>query len=91
METLTKDLSSAGMRCLSPVSLPVGSELSAELVTASGQEPIVLKAQAVWFRTIPYSDQFELGISFREVGPDSMRRLSGCLKGVSSVPSHTSV
>ena len=89
VETLTKDLASGGVRCLSPVSVPVASELQVELVLSSGEEPLAIKTQTVWFRTIPYSDQFELGMAFRDVSPASMRRLSGYLQCLSQTR-HTS-
>lgn len=83
LETLTKDLSSGGLRCLSPVSVPVASDLRVELVTFGGEAPLALAGQAVWFRTIPYSDQFELGIAFKELPQDTTSRLSGCLQRLS--------
>ena len=78
-ETLTKDLSLDGMRCLSPTWFPVSSDLNVELTLSDGEEPLSVTGRAVWFRMIPYSDQFEVGFSFQGVPPQTKRRLSGYL------------
>lgn len=77
VETLTKDLSLDGMRCLSPTWFPVSSDLNVELILSNGEEPISVTGRAVWFRVIPHSDQFEMGFSFQHVPPHTKRRLSG--------------
>ena len=84
VETLTKDLSSAGLRCLSSTWFPVTSDLHVELVLASGAAPITIRGKAAWFGMIPHSDQLELGISFQEIDPADKRRLSAYLDRVSA-------
>lgn len=79
IETLTKDLSLGGLRCLSPDVIPVASSVEVELTVAKGQEPMTVQGRSVWFRTIPGSDQFELGIIFQGLSPMTKRRLSACL------------
>lgn len=76
VETLTKDLSVSGLRCMSPKPVPVAQETRVELMLATAQEPLSLRAKVQWFRTMPYSDQYELGLSFHGVSPQSARRLS---------------
>ena len=84
VETLTKDLTANGLRCLSPVLIPVGSEIGVELVLSSGNEPVSCRGRAVWFRTIPASEQFEIGIEFGEESDAIKRRLSGYLDRIAS-------
>ena len=79
VETLTKDLSEQGICCLSPVALPVASDINLELVLSSGQEPITIRGKTAWFRTVAESEQFDLGIHFVEVSPSDKRRLSSYL------------
>lgn len=79
VETLTKDLTAEGLRCLSPILIPVGSEISIELVLSTGNEPVTCRGRAVWFRTIPASEQFEIGVEFSEESEAIKRRLSGYL------------
>lgn len=79
IETLAKDLSEGGVCCLSPVALPIASEISIEIILSSGQEPLALHGKTAWFRIIPESEQFDLGITFSEVSPHMLRRLSGYL------------
>ena len=83
LETLTKDLSDEGVRCLSPVSFPVATELSVELGLTRGSEPVTIKGRLAWFRSLPYSEQFDLGIVFTEVSPQTKRRLSTYLERLS--------
>jgi len=84
IETLTKDLSEGGICCLSPIALPVSSEVSLELVLSTGQAPISVRGRTAWFRTIPQSEQFDLGIAFDEISPVDKRRLSAYLDQLSS-------
>lgn len=79
VETLTKDISTGGVRCLSPHPLPVASDANLELVLAAAQEPLAARAVVRWFRSLPYSDQFELGLAFEDLSQQSARRLSSCL------------
>ena len=82
IETLAKDLSEGGFCCLSPVALPISSDITVEIILSSGQEPLAFQAKTAWFRTIPESEQFDLGISFSEVSPSTRRRLSGYLEHI---------
>ena len=79
VETLTKDLTASGLRCLSPVLIPVGSDIGVELVLSAGNEPVICRGRSVWFRTIPASEQFEIGIAFSEESETIKRRLSSYL------------
>ena len=85
VETLTKDLGMGGMRCVSPVLLPVSAEVSVELMLSTGAEPLTTRGRAVWFHTIPQSEQFDLGISFFDLPPTDKRRLSAYLERLSSI------
>lgn len=80
IETLTKDLSPEGLRCLSPTAFPVASELNVEVVLAAGQESVALRGRTAWFRTIPFADQFDIGLSFLDVPPQTKRRLSSYIE-----------
>ena len=83
IETLTKDVSEGGLCCLSPVALPVSSEITLELILSTGQEPLIIQGKTAWFRTIPESDQFDIGISFAEVPQAQQRHLSTYLDHLS--------
>lgn len=76
IETLSKDLGFGGLRCISPVEFPVSTELDVEVVLATGQAPFSARGRMVWFRTLPESEQFDLGISFTGASPVDNRRLS---------------
>ena len=79
LETLTKDLSVGGMCCLASTPFPVSTHLNLELVLSSGDGPVSIRGKTVWFRTIPYSDQFDLGISFSDIPDEDRQRLSAYL------------
>ena len=86
IETLTKDLSLGGLRCLSPTVLPVSTPVDVELNLAKGQEPLRAQGRSVWFRTIPESDQFEIGIIFQGLSQINKRRLSACIERLQLKP-----
>ena len=84
VETLTKDLGVGGVRCLSATLFPIATEVSVELVLSTGEEPFSVRGRAVWFRMIPHSEQFDLGIAFLDVPPQGKRRLSAYIDRLSS-------
>ncbi|MBI4343792.1 MAG: PilZ domain-containing protein [Candidatus Omnitrophica bacterium] len=86
IETLTKDLSVCGLRCLCPKPVPVGLPVNVELVLGQGQEPLFLEGKAVWFRTLPDSEQYDLGVSFLDLSEQKRRRLSVYFDSVAAVP-----
>ena len=79
LETLTKDLGVEGLRCLSATVVPVTTELQVELTYAPGEAPFVARGRAIWFRALPQSEQFEIGVSFLDSSPHDKRRLSAYL------------
>ena len=79
IETITKDLSEGGLRCISQTVFPVSTELRIDLLLVSGDEPFTAKGRTAWFRMIPNSDQFDVGVVFLEVTPKSKRLLSICI------------
>ena len=76
VETLTKDVASGGIRFLSPVLFPVASEVRVDLLLSAGEEPVNAGARTIWFRTIPHSEQFDIGLAFHSLSPQNERRLS---------------
>ena len=83
VETLTKDLALGGVRCISATLFPVSTEFNLELMLSSGDEPLVVRGRTVWFRTIPQSEQFDVGIAFFDLSSQNKRRLSGYLEHLS--------
>lgn len=79
VETLTKDMSAGGIRCLSSTLFPVSTEFQVELVLMNGEELLTARGQTRWFRMIANSDQFDIGISFLDLSPQNKRRLSAYL------------
>ena len=76
LHTLTKDISTAGMRCLSQVAFPVQTKLTVEMTLPRTSHSVTVQGQTVWLRTIPHSDQFELGIMFTEIAEEARQLLS---------------
>lgn len=79
VETLTKDLAVGGLRSVSTRAFPVSTRLHIELMLPHGQELLSFYGRTAWFRTIPDSDQFEVGIAFTEISDRDKRRLSAYL------------
>lgn len=84
IETLTKDLSIGGIRCLSPVPRPVSMPLSVELTLGLSHEPVTIPAYVSWFQSVPQSEQFYLGIAFQSQSERSTKLLSSYVSRVSS-------
>ena len=84
IETLTKNIGSGGTRCLSSTVFPVSAEMTLEFSLAPGQEPIALRGRTAWFRLIPESEQYELGIAFVDPPPKTKIRLSTYINRVRS-------
>lgn len=80
IETLTKDLSSGGLRCLSPSPKGVASRVSLELTLGRGQRPLSLRARIVWFERLDEGHQFYLGLAFENLPEEQTRRLSGYIE-----------
>ena len=80
VETLTKDLGPGGLCCLSSTLFPVATELGVELVLSAGREPLSVRGKTAWFRMIPHSEQFDVGIVFQEMTLEDKRRLSAYLE-----------
>ena len=84
VETLTKDLAVGGLRSVSTKPFSVSTKLHIELMLPQGQGLLSLHGRTAWFRTIPDSDQFELGVAFTEMSDLDKRRLSAYLLRLSS-------
>ena len=80
IETLTKDLSADGVRCITSDAIPVATPLRVEITLARGLQPVEVSGRTAWFGMIPHSDQFDLGIAFTEITPETKRRLSTYLE-----------
>lgn len=76
VETLTKNIGAGGTRCVSPTVFPVSAEVTVEFSLSPGQEPMVLRGRTAWFRLIPESEQYDLGIAFVDLTPKTKIRLS---------------
>ena len=82
IETLTKDLSTGGLKCLSPVPKPVATALSLELALGQGELPVNLRAKVAWFQSVPRSDQFYMGLCFLDISDEEHKRLSRYIEKV---------
>ena len=76
VETLAKDLSTSGLRCLSPTLFLPETELHLEIVLCADHGPIQANGKVVWFRTIQQSEQFDIGIEFTDLNQKDKIRLS---------------
>ena len=90
-ETLTKDLSVGGIRCISSTVFPVSTELTIELSLSTGEEVFAARGRTAWFRMLPKSDQMDIGIVFTDVSQENKIRLSAYIDRLSSHPAQTQV
>ena len=76
IESLTKDLSVGGLRCVSRQHKASGMPLSVELMLEPGERPLTVRGHVAWSRQIPDSEQFDLGVSFHAFPESDRKRLS---------------
>ena len=91
VETLTKDVGTGGLKCLSAILIPVSTEMRVHLVLSTGDDPLEVRGKAAWLREVPESEQFEIGITFLDVSPQTKRRLSVYLERLSYNTTSSSV
>jgi hypothetical protein len=87
LHTLTKDVSQGGLRCLTPKPVPVGSEVRLEVLLAGSPIAMHIGGHTRWFREVPYSEMFEVGVAFEPVDPETERRLSTYLERLAQLQS----
>lgn len=93
IETLTKDLSLGGLRCVSRHERAAGMPLSVELLLESGERPMNIRGHVTWSRPIQDSEQFDIGVAFSAFPDMSKKRLSTYLDrltALSAVPASAS-
>ena len=61
---------------MSPTVFPVSAEMTLEFSLSPAQEPVVLRGRTAWFRLIPESEQYDLGIAFIDPPQKTKIRLS---------------
>ena len=76
VETLAKDLSIKGLRCLGPTLFLPTTELHFEILLCSDHGSIQADGRVIWFKTIQESEQFDLGIEFTTLKDKDKIRLS---------------
>ena len=76
IDTLLNDLSEGGLCCLSPHMVPCATALQVELPLEDGQGPVHIEGRAAWCRSISHSEQYVLGVAFRQVAAHDQRRLA---------------
>ncbi len=86
IETLTKNLSMGGLRCVSSQIFPVASELNIELLCFPGEEPLTFRGRTTWFQMLSNSEGIDLGVSFVNTTEFNKRRLSVCLERLFEQP-----
>jgi hypothetical protein len=91
IETLTKDLSVAGLRCISSSIFPVSTGVNIELVLSMGEEIFTARGRTKWFTMIPKSDQFDIGISFEGLPLSQKHRLGSYLDHIAAKPAEAEV
>jgi len=85
IETLTKDVSLGGLKCLSPSPKTIGTSVIVELDLGPGEMSVDLRGHVAWFQDLPESDQFYLGLIFDEFHERTRQRLSRYLDRIATL------
>ncbi|HEX9780113.1 MAG TPA: PilZ domain-containing protein [bacterium] len=80
MQTLTKDLGTGGLRCISQSAVAIDTPFTVEVTVPGRGEIVKLRGRTAWLGTIPYSGQYELGIQFLEQTELTSRLLSAYIE-----------
>jgi hypothetical protein len=75
IETLTRDISHRGVRCLAPTAIPAHTPVRVDLTLPIRRSVVSLSGQTQWLREMPHSDQFEVGIVFVSDPPEEYRQI----------------
>jgi len=86
LETLTKNISLGGLKCLTPAEKPVGTPVSIEIGLGMRQEPLFSQGRIMWMERVPYSEQFYIGVEFDQLSPRNSTLLSVYLEQISQTP-----
>jgi len=73
IETLTRDISYRGLRCLAPAPIPTHTAVKVDITLSIRRTVVTLQGQTQWLRELPHSDQFEVGIAFVSETPEEYR------------------
>ena len=84
IETLTKNLGTGGLRCVSTSFTRVGQELTLEAPVDIGHQLLSLRGRVAWFRILPESEQYDVGISFIDLPESARVRLRAYLESATS-------
>ena len=66
-ETLSKDISAGGVRCLSHEFLPASRELTVEISIYRASPPVKARARVAWIQQVPHADQYCVGLEFLQI------------------------
>jgi hypothetical protein len=84
VETLTKNVSIGGMKCLSGIKLKPLHPVSLELLLGNGRLPLVAQGMVRWVHEVPDGQQYFVGITFLGLDDDERIRLSRYLDRILS-------
>ncbi len=76
LETLAKDVSLSGMRCVLRDAPSVGEELALEVPLSIATMPVHASARVAWVRQLPETDQALVGLQFHDLLPADTLLLS---------------
>ena len=86
IETLTRDIGTAGLCVFSPLALPSGCHVTIHAVFGIGQPQVTFCARTAWSQPTTSGNQFCLGLQFDHLNPDLYRRLSVYVSKLSLQP-----
>jgi len=82
---MTKDLSQGGIRFLVHDFIPKGSHLKIKLDLPGALVAIEAMVRLVWIRSVPHSDEYEVGVQFIDMPPPAAMHLIGYIREYLSV------
>jgi len=77
---ITRDVSQGGIRFLVHDFIPKGSYLKIKLDLSGGSISVEAMARLVWVKSVPHSDEYEVGVEFIDMPQHAAAHLMGYIK-----------
>lgn len=84
--TLTKDLSTGGVRFITDEFLAFTARMVVDINLPLPERPVSVLSKVAWIKKLPVDDTYEIGNQFLEISKDDKNRLSSYLNRLDSPP-----
>ena len=88
VETLSKDVSVGGLRCVTHEFLPASRELLVELSLRRAAPALKTRARVAWVQQIPHADQYCVGLEFLQLPQTAQEDIASYVSNATPSAAH---